>query len=138
AAGTSSGAVALARGNLVIKGKVTGDALVLHGDIIVLPGGTLSGNAVAVDGRVRPSGGVIEGDIRGIRGVTGDLLAAAAGHAATERAPSTISSLKMSLGWFAVLFVIGVGVLLFAEKNLDGVVLALEKDFAKSFWMGVL
>jgi hypothetical protein len=44
----------------------------------------------------------------------------------------------MVLGWFTVLFVIGVGVLVFAEKNLDGVVNALEKQFTRSFWIGVL
>jgi hypothetical protein len=37
-----------------------------------------------------------------------------------------------------VLFVIGVGVLLFAEKNLEGVVVALEQDFSRSFWTGLL
>lgn len=138
ALGTSTGPVAVARGNLVVKGRITGDALVLHGDIIVLPGGSVGGNAVTVDGRVRPSGGIIEGDIRGIRGVTGQLLARAAGRADAGRPASTIASLKMALGWFAVLFVIGVGVLLFAEKNLDGVVVALEQDFSRSFWMGLL
>lgn len=138
ASGTSTGAVAVARGNLVVMGRIAGDALVLHGDIIVLPGGSIAGNAVAVDGRVRPSGGIIEGDIRGIRGVTGSLLARAAGRAESERPATTLSSLKMSLGWFAVLFVIGLGVLLFAERNLDGVVLALEQDFSRSFWMGAL
>ena len=42
------------------------------------------------------------------------------------------------LGWFTVLFAIGVGVLLFAEKNLDEVVGVLERQFARSFWTGVL
>lgn len=138
ASGTATGAVAVARGNLVVKGRISGDALVVHGDIIVLPGGSIGGSAIAVDGRVRPSGGIIEGDVRGIRGVTGSLLARAAGRANAERPPSTIESLKMSLGWFAVLFVISVGILLFAERNLDGVVLALEQDFSRSFWMGLL
>ncbi len=136
--GSAMGPVSVARGNLVVKGRISGDALVLHGDIIVMPGGVITGNAVSVDGRVRPSGGVIEGDVRAIRGITGNLLAAAAGRAASERAPSTLASLKMALGWFAVLFMIGVGVLLFAEKNLDGVVLALEQDFSRSFWLGVV
>jgi hypothetical protein len=138
ATGATSAGVSVARGNLVVKGRITGNVLVLHGDIVVLPGGVIAGNAVAVDGRVRPSGGVIEGDVRAIRGLTGNLLAAIAGRAAEERQPDTIRSLKMSLGWFAVLFVIGIGVLLFAEKNLDGVVLALEQDFSRSFWVGLL
>ena len=139
AAGTASaGAVAVARGNLVVRGRVAGDALVLHGDIIVYPGGVIAGNAVTVDGRVHAAGGVIEGDVRSIRGVTGSILARAAGRAAEEQPVTTLAALKMALGWFAVLFVIGVGVLLFAERNLDGVVVALEQDFSRSFWTGLL
>jgi hypothetical protein len=134
----SAGAVAVARGNLVVRGRVAGDALVLHGNIIVYPGGVIAGSAVAVDGRVHPAGGVIEGDVRSIRGITGSILARAAGRAAEEQPITTLGALKMVLGWFAVLFMIGVGVLLFAERNLDGVVVALEQDFARSFWVGVL
>lgn len=139
AAGTAdSGAVAVARGNLEVHGRVAGDALVLHGDIIVFPGGTIAGNAVAVDGRVRTAGGVIDGDIRSIRGVTGNILARAAGRAAAKQPVTTWGALMLVLGWFAVLFVMGVGVLLFAERNLDGVVSALEQDFSRSFWLGAL
>jgi opacity protein-like surface antigen len=134
----SAGAVAVARGNLVVRGRVAGDALVLHGDIIVYPGGVIAGNAVTVDGRVHAAGGVIEGDVRSIRGVTGSILARAAGRAADEQPVTMLAALKMALGWFAVLFVIGVGVLLFAERNLDGVVVALQQDFSRSFWTGLL
>lgn len=138
AADAETPAIAVARGTLEVRGTVTGDAVVLHGDIVVYPGGTINGNAVAVDGRVRPSGGVITGDVRSIRGITGSLLARAAGRAAAEREVTTAGELKVVLGWFAVLFIIGVGVLLFAERNLEGVVEALSKDFSRSFWVGVL
>ena len=134
----STGPVAVARGNLEVRGRVAGDALVLHGDIIVFAGGSIAGSAVAVDGRVHPSGGVISGDVRSIRGVTGSLLARAAGRAAAARPVSTVGEVKVVVGWFAVLFAIGVGVLLFAERNLEGVVDALTKEFARSFWVGVL
>jgi len=32
---------------------------------------------------------------------------------------------------------IGLGVMVFAESNLDGVVIALERGFARSFWLGL-
>src|SRR5439155_8361357 len=41
------------------------------------------------------------------------------------------------VGWFALLMIIGLGVMIFAEGNLDGVVVALERGFARSFWIGV-
>lgn len=135
---TRKGDVAVARGTLAVRGRIEGDALVLHGDVIVYPGGHITGNAVAVDGRVRTAGGVVDGDIRSIRGIAGGILARAAGQSADGEPVTTWSALKLVFGWFAILCVIGIGVLLFAEKNLDGVVLALEQQFTRSFWTGVL
>lgn len=135
---TERGSVAVARGNLAVRGRVAGNALVLHGDVVVYPGGSIGGNAIAVDGRVRTIGGIVEGDVRSVRGITGTLLAHTGGRGASRQPPTTWEAIKMVLGWFTVLFAIGIGVLVFAEKNLDGVVNALEKQFARSFWIGVL
>ena len=135
---THTGTLAVARGNLDVHGRISGHAIAVHGDVIVHPGGSVGGNAVAVDGRVRTAGGVVEGDVRSIRGLTGSILAAAAGRAREERSVTTWDSIKMVIGWFAILFAIGIGVLLFAERNLDGVVSALEQNFSRSFWVGVL
>jgi hypothetical protein len=138
-AGTiQQGTVAVARGDLAVRGRITGNALVLHGDLVVYPGGSVGGNATAVDGRVRSVGGVVEGDVRSIRGLTGSILARAAGSTASDEPLTTWAALKMVLGWFTVLCIIGIGVLLFAEKNLDGVVSSLDQQFARSFWIGVL
>lgn len=139
AAGTTRrGPVAVARGNLDIRGRVEGDAVALHGNVVIHPGGHVAGNVAAVDGRVRVAGGVVEGDIRSVTGVTGDLLSRAAGRA-TEREPlTTWGALRLVLAWFAILCVMGIGVLLFAERNLDGVVVALEREFSRAFWTGVL
>ncbi len=137
AGATVAGTIAVARGNLAVRGRVTGDAITVHGDVIVYPGGSVGGNAVAVDGRVRTIGGVVEGDVRSIRGITGVLARAAGGSGAREPV-STWGALKMVIGWFAILLAIGIGVLLFAEKNLDGVVKALEQQFSRAFWIGVL
>src|SRR5438094_2805019 len=51
---------------------------------------------------------------------------------------TTWQSVKLVLGWFAILAIIGIGVLIFAESNMDGVVEAMEGSFAKAFWFGVL
>jgi hypothetical protein len=132
------GSMAVARGNLVVRGRIVGDAMALHGDVIVHPGAVVTGNAIAVDGRVRTAGGVIEGDVRSIRGIAGDILATAVGRAGADEPVTTWGAIKLVIGWFAVLLAIGIGVLLFAEKNLDGVVQALEQQFTRSFWVGVL
>lgn len=138
-AGTEyNGTIAVARGDLQVRGRITGDALALHGDVIVYPGGSVAGNAIAIDGRVRMVGGVVEGDVRSIRGVAGSLLARAGGRAAVTTPVSAWTAVKMVLGWYAVLVAIGIGVLLFAGSNLDGVVRTLDTEFARSFWIGVL
>ena len=49
------------QGGSAIRGRVTGDAIALHGDVIIHPGGVVDGNAIAVDGRVRTIGGVVAG-----------------------------------------------------------------------------
>lgn len=139
AAGTTSPAtVAVARGNLEVRGRVVGDAIALHGDVVVHPGGSVSGNAVAVDGRVRTVGGIVEGDVRSIRGVTGGILARAAGESPDRQPATPWEAIKQVIGWFAILMAIGIGILLFAEKNLDGVVAELEQRFSRSFWVGLL
>ena len=138
AGATVGGTVATARGNLQIRGRVAGDAIALHGDVIVYPGGTVGGNAIAVDGRVRTVGGIVEGDVRSVRGVTGNILARAAGESPSAKPVTTWGAIKLVIGWFAILVAMGIGVLLFAERNLDGVVVRLEQHFARSFWTGVL
>jgi hypothetical protein len=60
---TVPGVVAVARGPLEVRGRIDGNALALHGDIILHPGGLIRGDAVAIGGRVRAQGGVVEGTI---------------------------------------------------------------------------
>lgn len=134
---TVRGTVAVARGTLEVRGRVAGDVVVLHGDVVVHPGASIQGNTVAVDGRVRMAGGMVGGDVRSIRGVTGSILA----HAGRERAAEpldTWAAIRMVIGWFAVLLAIGIGVLLFAERNLEGVVAVLDRNFSQAFWVGLL
>ena len=138
AGSTFPGTAATARGNLAVRGRVAGDAIALHGDVIVYPGGSVGGNAIAVDGRVRTVGGIVEGDVRSVRGLTGTLLARAAGESPSAEPVTTWGAIKLVIGWFAILVAMGIGVLLFAERNLDGVVSVLEQHFSRSFWTGVL
>jgi len=138
AGSTHQGTMATARGDLAVRGRVTGNAIALHGDVIVYPGGSVGGNAIAVDGRVRTAGGVVDGDVRSIRGITGTILARTAGSGATGAPISTWDAMKQVLGWFTVLVAIGIGVLLFAERNLDVVARSLDTQFARAFWLGVL
>jgi hypothetical protein len=133
AANTSvDGPVAVARGDLDVYGTVVGDVVALDGNIRIHKGALVTGDAWAAAGSVIVDGGLVEGQMRAIS------LSAPVVPSAAERHPlTTWESVKLVLGWFAILVIIGIGVMVFAEGNLDGVVLALERSFARSFWIGI-
>jgi hypothetical protein len=130
---TAAGSVAAANGSLEVSGHVTGNAIALHGDVIVHKGGVVDGDAVSIGGHVLLDGGSVFGEMRSLSDLTSGAAAAP-----VSRAPSTWSAVKMVFGWFAVLVMIGIGVMLFAEHNLDGVVAVLERQLARSFGIGLL
>ena len=128
------GPVAVAYGNLDIYGTVNGDVATLRGDVRVHKGGRVTGNAWAAAGSLIVDGGTVEGEKRSIAiGPSSSVPVQAA-----SRPLSTGQSIKLVLGWFALLAIIGLGVMVFAEHNLDGVVVALERGFARSFWTGLV
>ena len=128
------GPVAVAYGNLDIYGTVNGDVATLRGDIRVHRGGRVAGDAWAAAGSLIVDGGTVEGEKRSI-------AIGASSPAPTQPASrplTTAETIKLVLGWFALLAIIGMGVMVFAEPNLDGVVVALERGFARSFWTGLV
>ena len=136
AAGTQvDGPVAVAGGPLHIFGTVNGDALAIGSDIIVHPGGRVTGNAVSVLGKVTLLGGSVGGEIRQLGGAIGALPKTSA--VAETPARSTRHALALSSSWLVILVLIAIGVLVFADQYLDGVVEALEGRFGRSFWAGI-
>ena len=133
AAGTAvDGPIAVARGTLDVFGTIRGDAIALDGSVHVHPGARVTGSAIAAGGTVVIDGGVVEGQERAIP------FGQPAATVTQPRHPmSTWESVKLVIGWFALLTIIGLGVMIFAESNLDGVVVALERGFARSFWIGL-
>jgi hypothetical protein len=133
-AATQSGAVAVADGSLDVYGRLEGNAYALNGDIVVHSGGVVTGDAVSIGGRVLIDGGRVDGERLALSAPPTGVAPAARGDAPL----SAWQSIKLVVGWFAVLVIIGLGVLVFAEANMDGVVDATEANFAKAFWFGVL
>ncbi|HEU4988162.1 MAG TPA: polymer-forming cytoskeletal protein [Gemmatimonadaceae bacterium] len=130
---TVNGTVAAANGPLEISGHVTGNAIALRGDVVVHKGGIVDGDAVSIGGHVTLDGGSVNGEMRSLSDLT-------SGPATPAAAPplTTWGAMKLVLAWFLILAVIAVGVLMFAEHNLNGVVTVLERHLARAFWVGVL
>ncbi|HXD47485.1 MAG TPA: hypothetical protein VN600_01845 [Gemmatimonadaceae bacterium] len=128
---TVDGPIAVAHGDLDVYGTVNGDVVTLYGNIRVHRSARVTGDAWAVGGTVLIDGGLVEGERRAITG------AGAAAPAPSPQPRSTWQSVKLVIGWFALLAILGIGVMVFADPNLDGVVVGVERGFARAFWIGV-
>ncbi len=128
-----TGPVVVFGGTLTVLGRVAGDAIALGGDVVVGQGAQVSGNAVAVEGNVRRDG-TVEGEVRALSGVLADDAVEPISDAEPR---STASNVKLAVSWLCVLLIIGVGILVFAQPYLEGVVDTLETRFWRSFAVGL-
>jgi hypothetical protein len=110
----------------------------LRGDVIVHKGGVVTGDAVAVGGRVNADSGQVFGEMRVMTALPSVISAPKLVADARTPAQRAADSARMVAGTFAVLLVIALGVLLFAGPNLDEVVATIQRQFARAFWYGVL
>jgi hypothetical protein len=129
---TVNGAVGVVDGSLDVFGTINGATMVVDGNLRLHPGATIIGDAITVRGRITNQGGSVSGQTRSL----GTFATGAERAASPPR--TTMWALKLTLGWFAVLVIIGVGVMIFAEANLDGVVLALERGVGRAFGAGLV
>ena len=130
---TVTGPVVVYGGTLRVLGRVNGDAIALGGDVVVGQGGQVSGNAVAVEGNVKRDG-TVDGEVRALSGVLTDD---AVEPIVDVESRSPASDVKLAASWLCVLLVIGVGILVFAQPYLEGVVDTLETRFWRSFAVGL-
>lgn len=137
AAGSTVRGAVVARGPITVAGRVEGAVVSLAGDVTVVRGGVVTGDVLAVGGRVTADGEV-GGEMRSMSSLPARITPATA--AADLRTPMqrTYDSMKLVAGTFGVLLIIALGVLLFAGPNLDEVVATLERQFGRAFWVGLL
>ncbi|HEX9483752.1 MAG TPA: polymer-forming cytoskeletal protein [Gemmatimonadaceae bacterium] len=136
AGSTVKGAV-VARGPVDVFGTVNGSVVSLTGDVTVHRGGTVTGDAISVGGRVKADSGVVEGEMRTL-GSLPTLRGAAAAVDVRSPARQTLDAVRVVAACFAMLLIVAIGVVLFAGDNLDEVVHTIEIRFASAFWYGVV
>lgn len=130
-----SGPVVVAGGNLTVNGTIQGSAVAIAGDVVIGPQGRVTGDAIAAFGSVRNQGEV-QGSERNYTGTFGESVRALFGD--HEAQPSTPRSpMALATGWFTVILLIGLGVLIFASPYMNGVIDVLEQSFWRSFLMGI-
>ncbi|MBC7898195.1 MAG: hypothetical protein H7066_22435 [Cytophagaceae bacterium] len=130
------GPVVVAGGNLEVRGTIRGTAIAIAGDVNVLSGGTITGDAIAAFGDVT-NAGTIGGTIKPFTGTFGASLRSMMRGDDTRPHPNR-SPLNLALGWFTVMMLIGLGVLVFASPYLEGVVDVLGQSFWRSFLTGIV
>ena len=127
------GPVAAAHGSVNVRGTVTGDVFAVGGDVVVHSGGEVTGSALALQGKVIVNGGRVGGEMK------------AAAPFGTSEAPkprltgalAVRHALQITAGWFVVVLLVGLGVILFSGAQLEAVVQALEARFTMAFLVGI-
>lgn len=138
AAGTTVKGSVVAQGKVDVSGRVEGSVVSLSGDVVIHPGGVVTGDALAVGGHVTADSGSVLGEIRTVSSLPAVLGPLAIAAAARTPAQRTMDAVRMVCGSFAILLVVALGVLLFAGRNLDETVATIQRRFVRAFWYGVL
>ncbi|MDB4890996.1 MAG: hypothetical protein JWL61_2851 [Gemmatimonadetes bacterium] len=128
----------VAQGPVDVFGRVEGTVVSLRGDVTVHRGGIITGDALAVGGRVNSDSGQVLGELRAMTALP--VVLSVAKVVADTRSPAqrAADAARVVIGSFAILLIIALGVLLFAGPNLDEVVATIQRQFARTFWYGVL
>ncbi|MGH7647408.1 MAG: hypothetical protein ACREND_04785 [Gemmatimonadaceae bacterium] len=135
AGNTVNGSIASWHGPLDVRGTVTGNAVAIDGDVVVHSGGTVRGDAISLGGHVQLDGGTVRGEMRSLSALTvGPLV----GDAPRTPAQTTKRSVSLAVGWYLVLAVIGLFAALFARGNLETIAERIRDDFSRSFLYGVV
>ena len=128
---TVQGPVVTIGGNVDVHGFVSGGVYALWGDVTIHKGAEVLGGAGAYHGRVIVDGGTVRGAMQ--------AWPATAAAAAQEAPPMTTArALRLSAGWTGMLLIVGLLVLTLASSNIAATVRALEQDFGRAFFVGVM
>jgi len=127
----------VARGPIDVMGRVDGSVVSLGGNVRIRRGGVVTGDAIAVGGRVIVDGGEVRGEMRSMSALP---LLAGASVAATPLSSGrrTLIALQVVACSFGLLLLIAFAIVLLAGRNLNEVVATVEARFARALLVGVV
>ena len=126
-----SGNLLVIHGNAEIAGKLSGNLVALDGDIVLQPGGLVTGDALALGGSILERGGVIQGERRA-------LGASVAQPRATSTAGGVLTRAAGLAGLLFTLGLLGFGLVLFAHPQLEMISDTVSHSLFRSFLTGLL
>jgi hypothetical protein len=125
-------------GKADIYGHLTGNLVTVQGDVVLHPGGVVSGDVLALGGEVHDQGGEIGGEVRTLK--SSSLLAPAAAAEPPVLSPfqSVLRRGAGVIGVFLTLLVLGFGLVMFGRQNLEIVSDTVSHSFGRAFLAGLL
>jgi len=133
-----SGHLLVVQGTADIYGKLLGNLVTVEGDVVLHPGGVVSGDILTLGGGVRDEGGEIGGEVRTFRAAS--VLEAPIETRAPP--PSAIETVFRRLagvvGVFLTLGALGFGLVMFGRPNLEVVSDTVSHSFGRAFATGLL
>ena len=125
------GNLLVVHGNAELAGKVNGNLVVLDGNLMLLPGGVVSGDALALGGAIRDQGGSIQGERR--------TLESPAPAPSSGSVVGTIVSRAAGLvGVLVTMGLLGFGIVLLAHPQLETISDTVTHSLGRSFLTGLL
>lgn len=127
---TLRGHLLVLRGTAQIFGRLEGNVVALDGDIVVHRGGSVTGDALAISGKVRDADRAIEGEVRALSQVA---------EPAVRAGPvSTLRRVAGLAGVFLITGLIGFGLVTFARPSLETVSDTVRHSLGRAFLVGLL
>lgn len=125
------------RGDANVYGTVQGNLATVEGDVVIHPGGSVTGDVLAVAGAVRDLGGEVGGEIRTLDTPRAPALEAppAAPVSGWVRLARNAAGVA---GVFLSLLCVGFGLVLFARPPLEVVSDTVLHSFSRSLMVGLL
>jgi hypothetical protein len=133
-----TGPLLVVQGDADVYGRLLGNLVTVDGDVIVHPGGLVTGDILALGGEVRDLGGEIGGEIRTLRSTTIFAEPAAAAAPPPSALETTFRRLAGVVGVFLTLAALGFGLVTFGRPNLEVVSDTVAHSFGRAFATGLL
>jgi hypothetical protein len=125
-------------GTADIYGHLNGNLVTVKGDVVLHPGGVISGDILTLGGEVRDQGGEIGGEVRTLRSTNLLSPIVRAQPKAVTPVQSTVRRVAGVLGVFLTLSVLGFGLVMFGRQNLEIVSDTVSHSFGRAFVTGLL
>ena len=133
-----TGQLLVVQGTADVYGRLLGNLVTVDGDVVLHPGGVVSGDILTLGGEVRDEGGEIGGEVRTFRSAS-VLSAPVQTHVAPPSALETVfRRLAGVVGVFLTLGALGFGLVMFGRPNLEVVSDTVSHSFGRAFATGLL